>query len=131
MSSQPDGAGSRDPDDLEDALEDEELDEPDEDELAFDDLEDHPEDLDDGMGPDDLGGPLDEEDDLEDDLEVADDPAPVRREEAVTALDGVDESVEEDDAVLREGEFVCRSCHMAKRETALADPDKLLCRDCV
>lgn len=131
MSSQPDGAGSRDPDDLEDALEDEELGEPDEDELAFDDLEDQPEDLDDGMGPDDLGGPLDEEDVLEDDLEVADDPAPVRREEAVTALDGVDESVEEDDAVLREGEFVCRSCYMAKRETALADPDKLLCRDCV
>jgi hypothetical protein len=39
---------------------------------------------------------------------------------------------EDDDAVdgLREGEFVCRSCYMAKRETQLADPEQLLCRDC-
>jgi hypothetical protein len=31
---------------------------------------------------------------------------------------------------LRAGEFVCRGCFMAKRETQLADPDRLLCRDC-
>jgi hypothetical protein len=43
--------------------------------------------------------------------------------------------VEEDDGDddiegLRAGEFVCRGCFMAKRETQLADPDRLLCRDC-
>jgi hypothetical protein len=39
---------------------------------------------------------------------------------------------EDDDVVdgLREGEFVCRSCYMAKRDTQLADPEQLLCRDC-
>lgn len=31
---------------------------------------------------------------------------------------------------LRDGEFVCRGCFMAKRETQLADADALLCRDC-
>ncbi|MEX0868957.1 MAG: hypothetical protein WD011_04720 [Nitriliruptoraceae bacterium] len=31
---------------------------------------------------------------------------------------------------LRDGEFVCRSCHLAKRETQLADAKRLLCRDC-
>ena len=31
---------------------------------------------------------------------------------------------------LRAGEFVCRSCYLAKRETQLADPKRLLCRDC-
>lgn len=37
---------------------------------------------------------------------------------------------DEDDAV-REGEFVCRSCFMAKRESALADEERMLCLDCV
>jgi hypothetical protein len=41
---------------------------------------------------------------------------------------------DEDDAGeiegLRDGEFVCRSCYLAKRETQLADADRLLCRDC-
>lgn len=32
---------------------------------------------------------------------------------------------------LQAGEFVCRSCHMAKRASALADQDAMLCRDCV
>lgn len=42
-------------------------------------------------------------------------------------------AVADDDEVegLREGEFICRSCYMAKRESALADPDRMLCRDCV
>jgi hypothetical protein len=31
---------------------------------------------------------------------------------------------------VRAGEFVCRRCYMAKRETQLADADRLLCRDC-
>lgn len=42
-----------------------------------------------------------------------------------------DDDVEGDDADgLRHGEFVCRSCYMAKRESALADPKRMLCRDC-
>ena len=55
-------------------------------------------------------------------LEV-DDPA------ELTADDEVDD-VDADDSI-REGEFVCSSCHMAKRASALADPDEMLCRDCV
>ena len=31
---------------------------------------------------------------------------------------------------IRDGEFVCRGCYMAKRETQLADPERMLCRDC-
>lgn len=41
-----------------------------------------------------------------------------------------DEDEDEEDA-LKDGEFVCRSCFMAKRESALADPEAMLCRDCV
>ena len=46
------------------------------------------------------------------------------------AEDDVAHEEEIGDAV-REGEFVCSSCHMAKRSTALADADEQLCRDCV
>jgi hypothetical protein len=46
----------------------------------------------------------------------------------VSAVTGEDEDVEVEG--LREGEFVCRSCYMAKRDTQLADPELLLCRDC-
>jgi hypothetical protein len=46
----------------------------------------------------------------------------------VAAVTGEDEDHEVDG--LRDGEFVCRSCYMAKRETQLADPERLLCRDC-
>ena len=45
---------------------------------------------------------------------------------AVTGEDDDDQEVEG----LRDGEFVCRSCYMAKRDTQLADPERLLCRDC-
>jgi hypothetical protein len=31
---------------------------------------------------------------------------------------------------LRDEEFVCRSCYMAKRDSQLADPERMLCRDC-
>ena len=41
-----------------------------------------------------------------------------------------DEEVDEEIEGLRDGEFVCRGCFMAKRETQLADADALLCRDC-
>jgi len=41
-----------------------------------------------------------------------------------------DEDDDEEIEGVRDGEFVCRSCFMAKRETQLADADRLLCRDC-
>jgi len=37
---------------------------------------------------------------------------------------------EDDVDGLREGEFVCRGCYMAKRDTQLAHADRQLCRDC-
>ena len=49
-------------------------------------------------------------------------------EEIVAAVTGEDDDQEIEG--LREGEFVCRSCFMAKRDTQLADPEQLLCRDC-
>lgn len=51
-------------------------------------------------------------------------------EDLVTAVAGDDEDAQEIEGV-RDGEFVCRSCFMAKRETQLADAQRLLCRDCV
>ena len=45
---------------------------------------------------------------------------------AVTGEDDDDQEIEG----LRDGEFVCRSCYMAKRDTQLADSERLLCRDC-
>jgi hypothetical protein len=44
----------------------------------------------------------------------------------------VDDDEDDDDEIegLRDGEFICRGCFMAKRETQLADPEKMLCRDC-
>lgn len=46
---------------------------------------------------------------------------------AVTGEDG-DEGLDVEG--LQAGEFVCRSCYIAKRDTQLADPERLLCRDC-
>ncbi len=59
---------------------------------------------------------------------------------AIEGIEGIDvddplevaPEVEGDaDDTIRDGEFVCSSCHMAKRASALADADELLCRDCV
>lgn len=53
---------------------------------------------------------------------VVDDPVELAQEDA--------DDLDTEDAI-RDGEFVCSSCHMAKRASALADPDQMLCRDCV
>ena len=50
-------------------------------------------------------------------------------QDLATAVAGDDDDDAEVDG-LRDAEFVCRSCFMAKRDTQLADPDRLLCRDC-
>ncbi len=47
------------------------------------------------------------------------------------AVVGGDEDLDDDEVDgIRDGEFVCRSCFLAKRETQLADPERMLCRDC-
>ncbi|TVR35315.1 MAG: hypothetical protein EA388_07405 [Nitriliruptor sp.] len=48
---------------------------------------------------------------------------------AVVAGDD-DEDDDEEIEGLRDGEFVCRSCHLAMRDTQLADPKNMICRDC-
>jgi hypothetical protein len=77
-----------------------------------------------------------EDDDVEVDLDEDEDDevlaAPVfdDEDEIVAAVEADDDEEDEDVDGLREGEFVCRSCFMAKRESALADPERMLCRDC-
>ncbi len=52
-------------------------------------------------------------------------------EDLVTAVTGEDDDDDHDPIEgVRDGEFVCRSCFMAKRDTQLADTERLLCRDC-
>lgn len=93
---------------------------------------------DDGDDGDDVTGDIDQlaaDDDSDDEQNEApavavvppdaefDDDAPV------APVDDEDDDDEEIEG-LRDGEFVCRGCFMAKRETQLADADALLCRDC-
>ena len=51
-------------------------------------------------------------------------------EDLVTAVTGEDDDDQDPIEGIRDGEFVCRSCFMAKRDTQLADAERLLCRDC-
>ncbi len=51
-------------------------------------------------------------------------------EDLVTAVTGEDEDEQDPIEGVRDGEFVCRTCFMAKRDTQLADAERLLCRDC-
>lgn len=83
------------------------------------------------VGADPLPDQADDEDDPEDG-DADDDVAPLLAadEELAEVVAAVDDEPDEDDAV-REGEFICRSCFMAKRDSALADEDAMLCRDCV
>jgi hypothetical protein len=99
----------------------------------------------------------DEEDDLDAEPGLDDDPTELTAEpvddsedegqptEAATAPEAAFDDEDDDEGIvaavagdeddqeiegLRDGEFVCRSCYMAKRDTQLADPERLLCRDC-
>lgn len=106
-----------------------------------DDVEAELEDVDDAVLDDD-DAELDT--DEPDAFVVDEEDAPTDDEAAVASLAVFDEEDEEITRVvvddddddgheidgLREGEFICRSCFMAKRESALADPKRLLCRDC-
>jgi hypothetical protein len=122
-----------------------------EDEDAFDEVLDDDAFAEDDLAGDDLAGDVsaDAEEDTAS-LEVPSPADPVDDEEAdegaalpatvtfdddedelVAAVAGVEDD-EDDDEIdgLRQGEFVCRSCYMAKLETQLADAEAMLCRDC-
>ena len=77
--------------------------------------------------------PLDVSEDGDDELDgqPAVDLAAIEGLEVDDPLEVAAEDDEDPDDTIREGEFVCSSCHMAKRSSALADPDEMLCRDCV
>lgn len=130
------------------AADEDELDEVDVDEALIegeDVFDDEPDDVEDVLdAPDDLTDEQDDEDpDSDVEVESADeidaDATPVLPREAEfddddddTVAAVVSDEVDTDDEIegVRDGEFVCRSCHMAKRDTQLADADQLLCRDC-
>lgn len=129
-------------DDFEPLEEDDDLEDLDEPELDEDDLDD-PE-LDDADLED---GAIDEDaeaadfDGDEPEVESIDElgEAEAEEDDAAAAIllgdldDAPDLTTDADDDDLdglRDGEFVCRSCFMAKRESALADPKRMLCRDC-
>jgi hypothetical protein len=50
-------------------------------------------------------------------------------DEVAAVVVDIDDDDDEIEGV-RDGEFVCRRCYMAMRETQLADAERLLCRDC-
>lgn len=146
-----------DADDTIDEPIDELLDDASEDELLEDDAEDELADelFEGDVAADDDGAIFDDDDDADGAEDEEEEPATVPldvSEDGDDELDGqpavdlaviegleVDDPVEltaddvdeVDDDTIRDGEFVCSSCHMAKRASALADADELLCRDCV
>lgn len=100
---------------------------------GFQDVDEVEEDLDeDGAeldyDADDESGAELAETDLDGDEEA---PLPsLLEEDEIAVVVAETEDDEDEDDTLRDGEFVCRSCFMAKRESALADPEAMLCRDC-
>jgi len=96
-----------------------------EEELDFDDDDDE---LDPELDDDVVDGGMDDDIPDPDDL-----PALLSDEDELAAVVAAteDDDDDDDDDALREGEFICRSCFMAKRDSALADADAMLCRDCV
>lgn len=52
-------------------------------------------------------------------------------DDLVAVVGGDDDDDDEEIEGLRDGEFVCRSCHLAMRDTQLADAKNMICRDCV
>lgn len=57
---------------------------------------------------------------------VVPDQTPFDDEPELVAVPTTDDEIEG----LRDGEFVCRGCYIARRETQLADEERQLCRDC-
>lgn len=74
---------------------------------------------------------VDDADDADGDVDRDTLPALLADEElAVVVAEAEDDDEDDDEDALREGEFICQSCFMAKRDSALADPEAMLCRDC-
>ncbi len=107
--------------DLEDALEDD----LEEDEDVEDDEDEADADLEQQLAAEDAG----EEDEENPGITVVPPDAEFDEDGPVAPVED-DDGDDDDIEGLRDGEFVCRSCFMAKRDTQLADPDRLLCRDC-
>ena len=121
---------------LEEDLDDELFDGDDAEDEAAEDLFDDGEDDAADPEPEDVAVPLDASEDGDDELD-GEPPVDLGAIEGIEGID-VDDPLEvaaevegDVDDTIRDGEFVCSSCHMAKRASALADPDELLCRDCV
>jgi hypothetical protein len=136
--------------DLDDLADDAELEDADLDEDAELDGDEDLEDDDDEDEDADEDEDLDEED--LDEAEEQDDPDFVAASLSTAGAGDADDDTlvldaafddEEDDLVavvagdddeevdgIRDGEFVCRACFLAKRETQLADAERMLCRDC-
>jgi hypothetical protein len=134
-------AGLADDDDLaDDDLVDDDLADDDltaglDDDLADDDLEVEVEELededDDEPDDDDLDTvPGEPAGDGAEVTALALDPAFEEEDEDLAAVVVGDEDEDDDVDGIRDGEFVCRSCFLAKRDTQLADPERMLCRDC-
>lgn len=117
---------------------------PDDEEDDEDDEDDEPDDLDAGEpDPDDADDTDDDDPSALDGADV-DDPedgpvvvaalpdAAFDDDEAAAVVVDADDDDDDGDEIegVRDGEFVCRRCYMAMRETQLADADRLLCRDC-
>ena len=112
-----------DADDLDDDLEEyDEDDEDDDEELEDDDEDAADEDLDTAPADTDGADPVA--------TGLALDPAFEEDDEDLAAVVVGDDDDDEDVDGIRDGEFVCRSCFLAKRDTQLADPERMLCRDC-
>jgi len=135
-------ATSQDADDLaEVAAIDDDVDDVFDEDDAFDedDLEED-EDLDDADDLDDAAEDLavaeaaDEGEDDEEAIDTAVVPPDAAfdddEDDLVAAVTIDDDDADEIDG-LRDGEFVCRGCYLARRDTQLADAKAMLCRDCV
>jgi hypothetical protein len=131
-------------DDVDDLL-DEELDDDafaEDDDLDDDAFSEEVEEIDDDLDDEDADADLSvaeaadegEEDDEDVVLETAVVPPDAAfdddEDEIVAAVTVEDDDGEEVDGI-RDGEFVCRGCHLAMRDTQLADAKAMLCRDCV
>lgn len=115
-------------DELEDGLILEDDDEDGEDDELEDGLDDDAE----GDDPEDVLARLDGDTEVDEEIApvVLPDAAFDEDDDIATVVVDPDEDDEDDVEGVRDGEFVCRRCHMAKRDTQLADPEALLCRDC-
>lgn len=105
------------------------------DDELFEDAEDVIDDSESSSDDDDAEStvPLDVSEDGDDEI-GGEPPVDLAAIEGLEVDDPVELAAEGDEDptdTIHDGEFVCAACHMAKRASALADADQMLCRDCV